>query len=580
MGARATTLTGYGGVGEIGGNAFLLDDGRTRILLDAGRRFGAASVEYQLPESYARRPGFGDYFDAYLKARSFAAATDLLALDLVPALPSLYRTDLGGAGGPRPVDAICISHAHQDHFGLLGLIRTDIPVLMSAETQATFANLQETSPRGWETDLLETQLRGGVGYVNGRRKDEPKRLSVRWRYGDGESGPSRQVLTQPSQEVGDWLVSHAPVDHSIQGAAGFVAVRKDGFKVVYTGDFRAHGRRPELTERFLKLAEDPDVLILEGTRVSRSSDGHGHGGPGGHPHARHGGHGRGDGATDSELAVEAEVEAIITRHEKEHGEGFVGIGYPMRDVDRLLSLWAVARRLGRRLVLQPKQAHLLRTLRQAGREDLPDPMSDRNLAVYVKAQERGTVLRRGAPLLVGNKATLAMEALDASPDQWVRLVTSELDLWERQLLGAVNEDDPIRLDDNVATPLDVARSPRGFLFTMTYWNMTDLFDVFPDRSAARGLYIHSQTQPFNDDLELVMFKLRRWIDAFHLTGPVHTHVSGHADPKTLEDVLERLRPKTMIPVHSESPHMTAEWYSHRVGRRALLPQTGQPLALE
>lgn len=567
MGARALTLTGYGGVGEIGGNAFLLDDGKTRILLDAGRRFGAATVEYQLPESYARRPGFGDYFDAYLKPRAFAAATDLMALDLVPSLPGLYRTDLGGTGGPRPVDAICISHAHQDHFGLLGLIRTDIPVFTSVETAATFANLQETSPRGWETDLLETQLRGGVGYVNGRKKDEPKRLSVRWRYGEDERGPARHVQTQSGQEVGDWLVSYAPVDHSIQGAAGFVAMRKDGFKVVYTGDFRAHGRRPELTERFLKLAEDPDVLVVEGTRVSRSSD-HGH----------HGHHG--DGATDSELAVEAEVEAIITQHEKAHGPGFVGIGYPMRDVDRLLSLWTVARRLGRRLVLQPKQAHLLQALRKAGREDLPEPMTDRNLAVYVKAQEKGTVLRRGAPLLVGNKATLAMEALEASPDQWVRLVTSELDLWERRLLGAVNDDDPIRLDDNCITPLDVSRSPRDYLFTMTYWNMTDLFDVFPDRSAARGLYIHSQTQPFNDDLELVMFKLRRWIDAFHLTGPVHTHVSGHADQGTLEQVLERLRPKTLVPVHSESPHMTADWYSHRIGRRALLPQTGQPLSLD
>src|SRR5687768_9762862 len=110
----ATTLTGYGGVGEIGGNAFLLEDDDTRLLLDIGRRFGASDVKETWDQAFRRRPGFGDYFDAFLKARSFAAARDLMALDLVPPLPTLYRTDLGGQAGPAPVDAILVSHAHQD----------------------------------------------------------------------------------------------------------------------------------------------------------------------------------------------------------------------------------------------------------------------------------------------------------------------------------------------------------------------------------------------------------------------------------------------------------------------------------
>jgi ribonuclease J len=115
---------------------------------------------------------------------------------------------------------------------------------------------------------------------------------------------------------------------------------------------------------------------------------------------------------------------------------------------------------------------------------------------------------------------------------------------------------------------------------MSYWNMTDLFDLFPDRATANGLYIHSQTQPFNDDLELVMFKLKRWIDAFHLKGPMHTHVSGHADEATVHAILESLKPKTLVPVHSEAPGMTADWYSHRSGHKALLPHPGQALTLD
>lgn len=160
-----------------------------------------------------------------------------------------------------------------------------------------------------------------------------------------------------------------------------------------------------------------------------------------------------------------------------------------------------------------------------------------------------------------------------------RLVSTELHKWERTLLGAADEDGSIQLGPNVVTPLDMALAPRDYLFTLSYWNMTDLFDLFPDRATAKGLYIHSQTQPFNDDLELVMFKLKRWIDAFHLTGPVHTHVSGHASEATLHDILDQLKPKVLVPVHSEQPGMTADWYSHRLGRKALLPAVGQPLTL-
>ncbi|HLF16102.1 MAG TPA: MBL fold metallo-hydrolase, partial [Candidatus Thermoplasmatota archaeon] len=69
------TLTGYGGVGEIGGNAFLLDDGRTRLFLDFGKRFGG------------KGSGWGDYFDEFLKPRTFRYVQDLMALGLVPPLP-------------------------------------------------------------------------------------------------------------------------------------------------------------------------------------------------------------------------------------------------------------------------------------------------------------------------------------------------------------------------------------------------------------------------------------------------------------------------------------------------------------
>lgn len=75
----ATTLTLYGGVGEIGGNKILLEDGDRRIFLDFGRPFGR----------------YSHYFDGiFIKERSPRGLLDPMMLGLLPPLEGLYRRDL------------------------------------------------------------------------------------------------------------------------------------------------------------------------------------------------------------------------------------------------------------------------------------------------------------------------------------------------------------------------------------------------------------------------------------------------------------------------------------------------------
>ncbi|MFO1533380.1 MAG: MBL fold metallo-hydrolase [Thermoplasmatota archaeon] len=568
----AATLTGYGGVGEIGGNAFLLEAPGLRVFLDLGKRFGATSTMKRDPvtgkrsfaeEDFTRRAGWNDYFDTFLQPRTHSAVRDQAALGLLPwagDLARLYRGDLGGAPGPAPVDAVLVSHAHIDHCGLLGLVRPDVPVAASRQTLATLDSMETTTSRGWDYDFLQVPARasyerkddGGIGEM--RQKDDAIR---------------RRPLVTDGRALGTgkWNVEFFDVDHSIQGASAFVMTDGDT-KVVYSGDFRSHGLEPEKTARFLKAAVEPDVLIMEGTNV------------------RAGGHGH-HNETDREVEVGDQVKRLVEEHDARGGPAFVAVGYPPRDLDRLRSLHRVARQVGRRLLIAPKQAHVIDSLRNTGRDDLPDWRHDPNLGVFLRSPEHGILDKRGT-VPVTDKATLAMERIGIPDGQWLDLAARELFDWEFRMLGGVWEKvgskkrlvTPVPFGDpHVVTP-DMVRADAGqYLLSLNLFTMNNLFDLFPDPAKAGGLYIHSQTQPHNDDMEQDLFRLQRWLRAFNLNAPDHlpkrTHVSGHVSEEDLHHILDELRPKLLVPIHSEYPGLTRDRYESRSGRRALLLEWGQ-----
>jgi len=70
-------ITFYGGINEIGGNKFLVEDKKTKIFLDFGMQMGKAN----------------SYFAEFLKPRKLNGMGDLFEFGLLPKLDGIYRKD-------------------------------------------------------------------------------------------------------------------------------------------------------------------------------------------------------------------------------------------------------------------------------------------------------------------------------------------------------------------------------------------------------------------------------------------------------------------------------------------------------
>jgi ribonuclease J len=215
-------LTCYGGVGEIGGNKFLLEDRDARIFLDMGQTF-----------DFLR----GYFVDPWLMPRQRFGLRDYLALDLVPRIPGLYDADkLEGTDmewQEPEFDGIFLSHCHFDHIFHLRFVDRSIPVYLGETARTIIQAWEDTSPR--------------------------------IRLGEHDY---RTFRTGETIKIHDLEVEPIHVDHSVPGAYGFLIHTSEG-TVAYTGDLRWHGPHGHMTEDFVEAASEarPVALITEGTRM-------------------------------------------------------------------------------------------------------------------------------------------------------------------------------------------------------------------------------------------------------------------------------------------------------------------------
>ena len=148
------------------------------------------------------------------------------------------------------------------------------------------------------------------------------------------------------------------MDHSAFDSYAFL-VEADGKSLIYSGDFREHGRKQGAFRWFLEHApEDIDVLLLEGTVLDRGLKGKGAG----------------------EFKSETEIEAETVRLLKE-GKNMTLLYFSAQNIDRLVSFYRASLKTGKIFAIDFYTANILGCLKDYG--EIPYPFENyANIRVF------------------------------------------------------------------------------------------------------------------------------------------------------------------------------------------------------
>lgn len=328
-------LTIHRGTHEIGGNCVEIGTDRSRIILDVGMPLFD--------------PDGNPHDTAALRKKS---KQELLEAGILPRIPGLFED------GPR-TDAILLSHAHEDHTGLIRHSHPDIPIYASRGT----SKMMEAGAKFAQQPRLPKQ-----------------------RY--------RQLDSQKPVEIGAFKVTAYSVDHSIFGAQAFL-IEADGAAILYSGDLRLHGRKPGMHRTLIEAVSGRsiDVLLMEGTHI-------------GHP----------DHRGPDEYVLENEIGGHI-----QSAPGLVLASFSPQHVDRLVGFYKATVRTGRTFVADAYTAYVMHLI--ASETPVPKPESTEQVRIFIPKFFEETYRRKRLERFFSliSPARIGMEEIRSNPSRYVMI---------------------------------------------------------------------------------------------------------------------------------------------------------------
>lgn len=264
---------------------------------------------------------------------------------------------------PNPPLAYILSHAHPDHYGLLGNLPTDAKIYLSDSSYSMMSITNLFYPEPLKFNRLEHCLQFEPG---------------------------------KTFQIGPFTITAFLMDHSAFGACSLL-VEVDEKQVFYTGDFRGHGRKSKVNNYLYSRIKQPDLMLIEGTTLDE----------------RH------SQAFPTESSVEEKLVTLLSQPKR---PAFVAASGS--NIDRLVSLYNATKRTGKTLVIDLYQLYLLDALKKHA-PGLPPHKNDHLKVIFPYSQRKAIEQQFGTDFLKYSQRHINLDKL-VGCDYVFRISTSQM----------------------------------------------------------------------------------------------------------------------------------------------------------
>jgi len=194
------------------------------------------------------------------------------------------------------------------------------------------------------------------------------------------------------------------------------------------------------------------------------------------------------------------------------------VDFNFKDVDRFRTFYKIAKETGRKLVISFKHACFLEKYHEDGQLNVPDS-KDENIMILKPKRMTGTY--------------------------------NDSDYRDEYIKKRMNY-------PNIITAEELRKDQNKYIKILNFWYLNQLIDLQP---AAGSTYIHAHSEPFNEEMEFSEKRLNNWLAHFKLEK-VQSHCSGHACGAEIKELIEKISPKKLFPIHTEHPEMFKKLSMH------------------